>query len=250
MTDGPVLLVTGGSRGIGAAACLGAARQGGRVAVNYASNEVAANAVVSEIKKAGGDAIAIKGDVGNAADIVSMFEAVDRYFGRLDGLVNNAGIVDHTARVDEMSVDRLERMMRINVTGSILCAGEAVRRMSTARGGQGGAIVNISSMAAVLGGSAQYVDYAASKGAIDAFTVGLSKEVAAEGVRVNAIRPGIIETDIHASGGQPDRPKEMASSIPMKRAGQAEEVADAIVYLLSPSASYITGAILNVSGGR
>ena len=250
MTDGPVLLVTGGSRGIGAAACLVAARHGWRVAVNYASNEVAANAVVSEIKKAGGDAIAIKGDVGNAADIVSMFEAVDRYFGRLDGLVNNAGIVDHTARVDEMSVDRLERMMRINVTGSILCAGEAVRRMSTARGGQGGAIVNISSMAAVLGGSAQYVDYAASKGAIDAFTVGLSKEVAAEGVRVNAIRPGIIETDIHASGGQPDRPKEMASSIPMKRAGQAEEVADAIVYLLSPSASYITGAILNVSGGR
>ncbi|MBB3313571.1 NAD(P)-dependent dehydrogenase (short-subunit alcohol dehydrogenase family) [Rhizobium sp. BK196] len=250
MTDGPVLLVTGGSRGIGAAACLVAARHGWRVAVNYASNEVAANAVVSEIKKAGGDAIAIKGDVGNAADIVSMFEAVDRYFGRLDGLVNNAGIVDHTARVDEMSVDRLERMMRINVTGSILCAGEAVRRMSTERGGQGGAIVNISSMAAVLGGSAQYVDYAASKGAIDAFTVGLSKEVAAEGVRVNAIRPGIIETDIHASGGQPDRPKEMASSIPMKRAGQAEEVADAIVYLLSPSASYITGAILNVSGGR
>ena len=250
MTDGPVLLVTGGSRGIGAAACLVAAHNGWRVAVNYASNEVAANAVVSEIKKAGGDAIAIKGDVGNAADIVSMFEAVDRYFGRLDGLVNNAGIVDHTARVDEMSVDRLERMMRINVTGSILCAGEAVRRMSTARGGQGGAIVNISSMAAVLGGSAQYVDYAASKGAIDAFTVGLSKEVAAEGVRVNAIRPGIIETDIHASGGQPDRPKEMASSIPMKRAGQAEEVADAIVYLLSPSASYITGAILNVSGGR
>ena len=250
MTDGPVLLVTGGSRGIGAAACLVAARHRWRVAVNYTSNEVAANAVVSEIKKAGGDAIAIKGDVGNAADIISMFEAVDRYFGRLDGLVNNAGIVDHTARVDEMSVDRLERMMRINVTGSILCAGEAVRRMSTARGGQGGAIVNISSMAAVLGGSAQYVDYAASKGAIDAFTVGLSKEVAAEGVRVNAIRPGIIETDIHASGGQPDRPKEMASSIPMKRAGQAEEVADAIVYLLSPSASYITGAILNVSGGR
>ncbi|MBW9054287.1 SDR family oxidoreductase [Rhizobium mesosinicum] len=250
MTDGPVLLVTGGSRGIGAAACLVAARHGWRVAVNYASNEAAANAVVSGIKKAGGDAIAIKGDVGNAADIMSMFGAVDKHFGRLDGLVNNAGIVDYTARVDEMSADRLERMMRINVTGSILCAGEAVRRMSTAHGGQGGAIVNISSMAAVLGGSGQYVDYAASKGAIDAFTVGLSKEVAAEGIRVNAIRPGIIETDIHASGGQPDRPKEMASSIPMKRAGQAEEVADAIVYLLSPSASYITGAILNVSGGR
>ncbi|MGM4912186.1 SDR family oxidoreductase [Hyphomicrobiales bacterium] len=250
MTDSPVLLVTGGSRGIGAAACLAAARHGWRVAVNYASNEEAANAVVSEIKKAGGNAIAIKGDVGNAADIVSMFEAIDRHFGRLDGLVNNAGIVDYIARVDEMSAERLERMMRINVTGSILCAGEAVRRMSTRHGGQGGAIVNVSSMAAVIGGPAQYVDYAASKAAIDTFTIGLSKEVAAEGIRVNAIRPGIIETDIHASGGQPDRPKEMASSIPMKRTGQAEEVADAIVYLLSSSASYITGAILNVSGGR
>ena len=250
MTDGPVLLVTGGSRGIGAAACLVAARHGWRVAVNYASNEDAANAVVSEIKKAGGDAIAIRGDVGNAADIVSMFEVVDKHFGRLDGLVNNAGIVDYTARVDEMSADRLERMMRINVTGSILCAGEAVRRMSSRHGGKGGVIVNISSMAAVIGGSTQYVDYAASKAAIDTFTIGLSREVAAEGIRVNAIRPGIIETDIHASGGQPDRPKEMASSIPMKRTGEAEEVADAIVYLLSPSASYITGAILNVSGGR
>lgn len=250
MTDSPVLLVTGGSRGIGAAACLAAARRGWRVAVNYALNEEAANAVVSEIMKAGGDAIAIKGDVGNAADIVSMFEAVDKHFGRLDGLVNNAGIVDYIARVDEMSAERLERMMRINVTGSILCAGEAVRRMSTRHGGQGGAIVNISSMAAVIGGPAQYVDYAASKAAIDTLTIGLSKEIAAEGIRVNAIRPGIIETDIHASGGQPDRPKEMASSIPMKRTGQAEEVADAIVYLLSPSASYITGAILNVSGGR
>lgn len=250
MTDSPVLLVTGGSRGIGAAACLVAARHGWRVAVNYASNETAANAVVSEIEKAGGQAIAVKGDVGSAADIVSMFEAVDKYFGRLDGLVNNAGIVDYIARVDEMSAERLERMMRINVTGSMLCAGQAVRRMSTRHGGRGGAIVNISSMAAVIGGPAQYVDYAASKAAIDTFTIGLSKEVAAEGVRVNAIRPGIIETDIHASGGQPDRPKEMASSIPMNRAGQAEEVADAIVYLLSPSASYITGAILNVSGGR
>lgn len=250
MTDSPVLLVTGGSRGIGAAACLAAARHGWRVAVNYTSNEEAANAVVSEIKKAGGDAVAIKGDVGNAADIVSMFEAVDKHFGRLDGLVNNAGIVDYVARVDEMSAERLERMMRINVTGSILCAGEAVRRMSTRHGGQGGAIVNISSMAAVIGGPAQYVDYAASKAAIDTLTIGLSREVAAEGIRVNAIRPGIIETDIHASGGQPDRPREMASSIPMKRSGQAEEVADAIVYLLSPSASYITGAILNVSGGR
>jgi NAD(P)-dependent dehydrogenase (short-subunit alcohol dehydrogenase family) len=250
MTDGPVLLVTGGSRGIGAAACLVAARQGWRIAVNYASNEAAASAVVSEIKTAGGDAIAIKGDVGNATDILSMFEAVDRHFGRLDGLVNNAGVVDYIARVDEMTAERLERMMRINVTGSILCAGQAVRRMSTKHGGRGGGIVNISSMAAVIGGPEQYVDYAASKAAIDTFTIGLSKEVADEGIRVNAIRPGIIETDIHATGGQPDKPKEMASSIPMKRTGQVEEVADAIVYLLSPSASYITGAILNVSGGR
>ncbi len=250
MTDGPVLLVTGGSRGIGAAACLVAARQGWRIAVNYASNEAAANAVVSEIKTAGGDAIAIKGDVGNATDILSMFEAVDSHFGRLDGLVNNAGVVDYIARVDEMTAERLERMMRINVTGSILCAGQAVRRMSTKHGGRGGGIVNISSMAAVIGGPAQYVDYAASKAAIDTFTIGLSKEVADEGIRVNAIRPGIIETDIHATGGQPDKPKEMASSIPMKRTGQVEEVADAIVYLLSPAASYITGAILNVSGGR
>lgn len=250
MTDGPVLLVTGGSRGIGAAACLVAARQGWRIAVNYASNEAAASAVVSEIKTAGGDAIAIKGDVGNATDILSMFEAVDRHFGRLDGLVNNAGVVDYIARVDEMTAERLERMMRINVTGSILCAGQAVRRMSTKHGGRGGGIVNISSMAAVIGGPEQYVDYAASKAAIDTFTIGLSKEVADEGIRVNAIRPGIIETDIHATGGQPDKPKEMASSIPMKRTGQVEEVADAIVYLLSSSASYITGAILNVSGGR
>jgi NAD(P)-dependent dehydrogenase (short-subunit alcohol dehydrogenase family) len=227
-----------------------AARQGWRIAVNYASNEAAANAVVSEIKTAGGDAIAIKGDVGNATDILSMFEAVDSHFGRLDGLVNNAGVVDYIARVDEMTAERLERMMRINVTGSILCAGQAVRRMSTKHGGRGGGIVNISSMAAVIGGPAQYVDYAASKAAIDTFTIGLSKEVADEGIRVNAIRPGIIETDIHATGGQPDKPKEMASSIPMKRTGQVEEVADAIVYLLSPSASYITGAILNVSGGR
>ncbi|MCK8781278.1 SDR family oxidoreductase [Rhizobium sp. NTR19] len=250
MTDTPVMLVTGGSRGIGAAVCLLAARNGWRVAVNYASNAQAAEAVVEKIKAAGGDATAIKGDVGNAADIDAMFAAVDRHFGRLDALVNNAGIVDMPQRVDEMSVERLERMMRINVTGSILCAGHAVRRMSTKHGGKGGAIVNISSMAAIIGSPAQYVDYAASKGAIDTLTVGLSREVAAEGVRVNAIRPGVIETDIHASGGLPDRARDMAPNIPMQRPGQAQEVADAVLYLLSPGASYITGAILNVSGGR
>ncbi|MBP2443366.1 SDR family oxidoreductase [Rhizobium leguminosarum] len=250
MSDARVVLVTGGSRGIGAAVSRLAARQGWRVAVNYASNRKAADAVVAAIAEGGGEAVAIAGDVGRAADIVAMFAAVDRHFGRLDGLVNNAGVVDYPQRVDEMAAERIERMMRINVTGSMLCAAEAVRRMSSRHGGQGGAIVNVSSMAAILGSPTQYVDYAASKGAIDTFTVGLSREVATEGIRVNAIRPGVIETDLHASGGLPDRAREMAPSIPMQRSGTPEEVADAILYLLSPSASYITGAILNVSGGR
>ncbi|EJT03572.1 SDR family oxidoreductase [Rhizobium sp. CCGE 510] len=250
MSDAPVVLVTGGSRGIGAAVSRLAARQGWRVAVNYAANRKAADAVVAAIAEGGGAAVAIEGDVGKAADIVAMFAAVDRHFGRLDGLVNNAGVVDYPQRVDEMAAERIERMMRINVTGSMLCAAEAVRRMSSRRGGQGGAIVNVSSMAAILGSPTQYVDYAASKAAIDTFTVGLSREVAAEGIRVNAIRPGVIETDLHASGGLPDRAREMAPSIPMQRSGTPEEVAGAILYLLSPSASYITGAILNVSGGR
>jgi NAD(P)-dependent dehydrogenase (short-subunit alcohol dehydrogenase family) len=250
MTQRPVLLVTGGSRGIGAAVCRLAARQGWDVAVNYAANRAAADAIVSDVKAEGGNAIAIKGDVGSAQDIISMFQTVDKHFGRLDGLVNNAGIVDAQQRVDEMSVERLERMMRVNVSGSILCAAEAVRRMSSRHGGKGGAIVNISSMAAVLGSASQYVDYAASKAAIDTFTIGLSREVANEGVRVNAIRPGVIDTDIHASGGLPNRARDLAPSIPMQRPGTAEEIADAVLYLLSPTASYITGAILNVSGGR
>lgn len=250
MSEAPVVLVTGGSRGIGAAVCLAAARAGWSVVVNYASNAEAADAVVAAIRQGGGSAIAVKGDVGSDADIKSMFAAVDKAFGRLDGLVNNAGIVGPTQRVDEMSVERLERMFRINVTGSILCAGEAVRRMSTRHGGKGGVIVNISSVAAELGSPAQYVDYAASKGAIDTFTIGLAREVATEGVRVNAVRPGIIDTEIHASGGLPDRARDLASTIPVQRPGTAGEVADAVLYLLSDKATYVTGAILNVSGGR
>ncbi|RVD50108.1 MAG: SDR family oxidoreductase [Mesorhizobium sp.] len=245
-----VLLVTGGSRGIGAAICRLGAKAGYRVAVNYASNKAAADALVAEIKAGGGDAVAVRGDVGKETDIVAMFGAVDRAFGRLDAFVNNAGIVDVKARVDEMDVSRLERMMRINVVGSFLCAREAVKRMSTRHGGSGGAIVNISSAAAMLGSPGEYVDYAASKGAIDTFTVGLAREVALEGIRVNAVRPGIIDTEIHASGGQPDRIERFRDLLPMKRAGTADEVAGAVLYLLSDAASYTTGAILNVSGGR
>lgn len=248
--SGKTLLVTGGSRGIGAAVCRLAARAGYRVAVNYASNEAAAEAVVAEIEAGGGKALAIKGDVGNEADVIAMFEAVDRTFGGLDAFVNNAGVVDRKARVDEMNVERLERMMRINVVGSILCAREAVKRMSTLRGGKGGSIVNLSSIAATLGAPGEYVDYAASKGAIDTFTIGLAREVADEGVRVNTVRPGIIDTEIHASGGQPGRVAAMRNAVPMKREGKAEEVAQAVLWLLSDAASYTTGSIVNVSGGR
>ncbi|KQY26062.1 sugar dehydrogenase [Rhizobium sp. Root482] len=249
-TDKPVLLVTGGSRGIGAAICVSAARQGWAVAVNYASNRAAAEAVVAAIEAEGGTAIAIEGDVGRQDGIDAIFAAVDETFGRLDGLVNNAGIVAPPQRVEEMTADRLDRLFRINVSGSILCASAAVRRMSIRRGGRGGAIVNLSSIAAVLGAAGQYVDYAATKGAIDTFTTGLSLEVVDDGIRVNAVRPGIIDTEIHASGGLPDRARALASTIPMKRPGTAQEVADAVLYLLSPSSSYVTGAILNVSGGR
>ncbi|ESY67021.1 MULTISPECIES: SDR family oxidoreductase [Mesorhizobium] len=245
-----VLLVTGGSRGIGAAICRLGSKAGYRVAVNYATNRNAADALVAEIRAAGGEAFPVKGNVGVESDVVAMFGAVDRAYGRLDAFVNNAGIVDLKARVDEMYVARLERMMRVNVVGAFLCAREAVKRMSTRYGGSGGAIVNISSAAATLGSPGEYVDYAASKGAVDTLTIGLAREVALEGIRVNAVRPGIIDTEIHASGGQPDRVERFRDMLPMKRAGTADEVAHAVLYLLSDAASYTTGAILNVSGGR
>lgn len=247
---GEVVLVTGGGRGIGAATCRIAARRGYRVAVNYATNEAAAETLVGEIEAAGGTAFAVRGDVGSEPDVLAMFEAVDRKWGRLDALVNNAGVVDHKARLDEMSLERLERMMRINVIGSLLCAREAIKRMSTRHGGNGGSIVNVSSIAATMGGPGEYVDYAASKGAVNTFTIGLAREVATEGIRVNAVSPGVIDTEIHASGGQPDRAAAMREFVPMKRAGTAEEIANAILWLLSEEASYATGSIINVSGGR
>ena len=245
-----VLLVTGGSRGIGAATCLLAARQGWAVAVNYTANSLAADEVVREIRAAGGRAMAVQADVAIEAQVLRMFEQVDAKFGRLTGLVNNAGVVDVTARVEDMSVARWRRMFDINVIGSLICAREAVRRMSTKHGGTGGSIVNLSSAAARLGAPGQYVDYAAAKGAIDAFTIGLAKEVAAEGIRVNAVRPGLIETEIHASGGLPNRVKDLQHQVPMQRGGTADEVAQAIVWLLSDSASYTTMSLIDVSGGR
>ena len=245
-----LVLITGGSRGIGAATALLAARQGYAVAVNYTANSLAADEVVRQIRQAGGQAMAVQADVAVEAQVVAMFEKIDAKFGRLTALVNNAGMVDQTARVDAMDLARLQRMFEVNVFGSFLCAREAVRRMSTRYGGGGGAIVNVSSAAARLGSPGQYVDYAAAKGAIDTFTVGLAKEVAAEGIRVNAVRPGIIDTAIHASGGLPHRARDVAPQVPMQRAGSAEEVAESIVWLLGASASYTTGALLDVAGGR
>ena len=246
----PTVLVTGGSRGIGAACALACARAGCDVAVNYARDGAAAEAVAAAVRALGRRAVAVQADVAQESEVLRLFATVDAELGTLTALVNNAGVVDVAARVDEMSVDRLTRMFAINVLGSILCAREAVRRMSTRHGGRGGAIVNLSSVAARLGAPGQYVDYAAAKGAIDVFTLGLAREVAAEGVRVNAVRPGIIDTDIHASGGQPDRALRLAPQVPMQRPGRAEEVASAVAWLLSDEASYTTGAILDVGGGR
>jgi NAD(P)-dependent dehydrogenase (short-subunit alcohol dehydrogenase family) len=241
-----IAIVTGGSRGIGREVSLQLAAAGYQVVVNYHSNAGEAERLLREI---GGKSIAVRADISKEDDVLALFEAADA-LGTLSVLVNNAGIVDRKARVDEYSAERLTRMFAINITGSFLCAREAVKRMSTRHGGKGGAIVNVSSAAAMIGAPGEYVDYAASKGAIDTFTIGLAKEVAREGIRVNAVRPGLIATDIHASGGQPDRIARMRDVIPMGREGTAEEVANAIVWLASSKASYITGALLNVSGGR
>ncbi|MDP3812248.1 MAG: SDR family oxidoreductase [Hydrogenophaga sp.] len=248
--SGGVLLVTGGGRGIGAATVRLAATQGWAVAVNYTANSLAADEVVRGIRELGGTAITVQADVADEAQVLAMFQKIDAKLGRLTGLVNNAGVVDVSARVDEMSVARWRRMFDINVIGSMLCAREAVRRMSTKHGGAGGSVVNVSSAASRLGSPGQYVDYAAAKGAIDAFTIGLAKEVAAEGIRVNAVRPGLIETEIHASGGLPDRVRDLQHLVPMQRGGTADEVAQAIVWLLSDAASYTTMGLLDVSGGR
>lgn len=246
-----IVLITGGSRGIGAACALLAARQGWAVAVNYTRDAAAADAIVQQIRAMdGGRAIAVQADVADEAQVLAMFQRVDAELGRLTALVNNAGVVDTSQRLEDMSVARWRRMLDINVIGSLICAREAVRRMSTRHGGSGGSIVNMSSAASRLGGSGQYVDYAASKGAIDSLTIGLAKEVAAEGIRVNAVRPGLIETDIHASGGQPDRVRQLAHLVPMGRGGSADEVAQAVVWLMGDGASYTTMSLMDVSGGR
>ena len=244
-----VLIVTGASRGIGAATARVAGARGFAVCVNYKSNRAAADAVVQGVESAGARAIAVQADVAREADVVRLFETCDASLGRVTALVNNAGILERQARVESMDAARLDRIFATNVTGSFLCAREAVRRMSTKHGGDGGAIVNLSSGAARLGSPGEYVDYAASKGAIDTFTIGLAKEVAAEGIRVNAVRAGFIYTEIHASGGEPNRVDRAKQFAPMKRGGQPEEVAEAILWLLSDAASFTTGSFIDVTGG-
>jgi NAD(P)-dependent dehydrogenase (short-subunit alcohol dehydrogenase family) len=245
-----VLLVTGGGRGIGAATCILAAQKGWDVAVNYTANADAAQLVVKQIQDAGARAMAVQADVADEGQVLAMFKRVKAELGPLQGLVNNAGVIDVTARLDEMSMARWRRMFDVKVLGSMLCAREAVLQMSTKHGGQGGSIVNLSSAASRLGAAGQYLDYAAAKGAIDSLTLGLAKEVAGEGIRVNAVRPGLIDTEIHASGGLPNRVKDLEHLVPAKRGGSAMEVAQAIVWLLSEEASYTTMSLIDVSGGR
>lgn len=245
-----VILITGGSRGIGAATSRLAAARGYSVCVNYVRDREAADRVVADCQQHGVNAIAVQSDVAVEADVVRLFETVDRELGPITALVNNAGILETQMRVDEMDAGRITRVLAANVTGSLLCCREAVRRMSTRYGGAGGAIVNVSSVAARVGSPGEYVDYAAAKGAVDALTLGLSKEVAEEGIRVNAVRPGFIYTEIHASGGEPGRVDRVKAFVPMKRGGQPEEVATAILWLLSDEASYATGTFIDLAGGR
>lgn len=240
-----VMIVTGGGRGIGAATARLAAERGYAVCINYLKNGKAAETLARDIR-----GVAVQGDVASEADVVRLFKTTDEKLGRVSVLVNNAGIVDRGSRVEAMSAERIQRMLAVNVTGSFLCAREAVKRMSTRNGGKGGAIVNVSSVAARLGGAGDYVDYAASKGAIDTFTIGLAKEVGAEGIRVNAVRPGVIRTEIHLTSGDPGRVERIGGSAPLQRAGEADEIARTILWLASDEASYITGALLDVSGGR
>lgn len=244
------ILITGASRGIGRAAAIMAGQRGWSVGVNYAGNEAAAQETVQAVSQAGGRATAIRGDVSRETDVIAMFDATEKAFGRLDGFVNNAGIVGPRQAFADYSLERMKRIFDINVLGAYLGAREAARRMSTSRGGRGGSIVNVSSIASRLGAPGEYVDYAGSKGAMDAMTLGLAKELGPEGIRVNAVRPGLIETDIHASGGQPDRAARLGAGTPMGRAGKADEVAEAILWLLEDKSSYVTASLIDIGGGR
>ncbi len=245
-----VMLITGASRGIGAATARLAAQRGYALGINYRQQQETAEALAREIESAGGRALLLRADVGDESQVMDMFERLDQAFGRLDVLVNNAGMLERQMRLEDMDAARFERVLRANVVGSFLCAREAIKRMSTRHGGQGGAIVNLSSIAARIGAPNEYIDYAAAKGAVDSMTLGLAKELAAEGIRVNAVRPGVIRTEIHASGGEPDRVERVRQSVPMGRGGEAEEVAAAILWLASEEASYTSGSFLDVSGAR